>query len=277
MILKILHTNDLHSNFGNFSKIACKIKKLRDKNTLVLDAGDFSDFKRVELQGTNGMSAVELLETVEYDAIAVGNNETFKGVNILANMASNSKVPFLSCNLNKLDGSQIEGVKKSIIITKIGKRFLIFGASPDLRPLNKLNGIAIVEYRKAIRQELEKNRGKYDYCILLSHLGMALDNKIAEGFEEIDIIIGGHSHILMKEPTVVYGTLIHTCGAYGKYLGYLEIELKASSIRLIIGENIKTEKEDEFCTEVEEVRSRNKINAVERLSKPLYEIGETLL
>jgi len=63
MILKILHTNDVHSNFGNFSKIASKIKKLRDKNTLVLDAGDFAGFKSIELQGTDGLAAVELLET----------------------------------------------------------------------------------------------------------------------------------------------------------------------------------------------------------------------
>ncbi|MBC8061591.1 MAG: bifunctional metallophosphatase/5'-nucleotidase [Clostridiaceae bacterium] len=276
MIIKILHTNDLHSNFHNFFKIANKIKKLKDENTLVLDAGDFADFKSIELQGTDGLAAVELLESAEYDAITVGNNETFNGVDILENMASNSKIPFLSCNINKLDGSVIEGVKKSIIIAKANKRFLILGGSPDLDPFNELNGIKLVEYRKALREELECNKGSYDYCILLSHFGMTSDNIIAGEFQEINIIIGGHSHILMKEPTVIQNTLIHTSGCYGEYLGYLEIELEDSDVRLISGQNIKTEKKDENLFQLEEVLRRNKIKAVERLSKPLYKIKENL-
>jgi 5'-nucleotidase len=276
MKIKILHTNDLHSNFDKFSKIAGKIKKLRDDNTLVLDAGDFADFKSVELQGTDGLAAVELLETAGYDAITVGNNETFNGVDILENMATNSRIPFLSCNANKLDGSKIEGVKKSIIILKVNKRFLILGISPDIHPFNELNGIKLVEYRIALSDELEKNKGKYDYCILLSHFGMAFDEKIAEEFQEIDIIIGGHSHVLMKEPIKVKGTLIHTSGCYGEYLGYLEIDLESSGVKLIKGENIRTENEDEPLTEVLEVLRINKIKAVNILSKPLYKINENL-
>lgn len=276
MILKILHTNDIHSNFENLSKIANKIKILKDENTLVLDAGDFADFKSIELQGTEGLAAAELLEAAEYDAITVGNNETFNGVDILANMALNSKIPFLSCNISRLDGSKIKGVKESIIISRGGKRFLILGASPDLSPFNELNGIKLIEHRKALREELEKNKGKYDYCILLSHSGMTLDEKIAEEFKEIDVIIGGHSHILMNEPTVVKGTLIHTSGSYGEYLGYLEIEFKTSGVKLIKGENIKTERDDEVLSEITKVLKRNKTIAVERLSKPLYKIEENL-
>ncbi|NLZ82502.1 MAG: hypothetical protein GX915_02425 [Clostridiales bacterium] len=48
MRLTILHTNDIHSNFENFSKIVTKINELMDGNTLLLDAGDFADFKRIE-------------------------------------------------------------------------------------------------------------------------------------------------------------------------------------------------------------------------------------
>ncbi|MBU3188404.1 metallophosphoesterase [Clostridium bowmanii] len=97
MKLYILHTNDIHSNYESFSKIVSKIKELKDENTIILDAGDFADFKRLELQGTDGVAAIELLEYAGYDAIAVGNNETFNGYDTLVNMATKSKVPFLSC------------------------------------------------------------------------------------------------------------------------------------------------------------------------------------
>ena len=54
MELTILHTNDIHSNYENLSKIVSKIEELKDENTIILDGGDFADFKRMELQGTDG-------------------------------------------------------------------------------------------------------------------------------------------------------------------------------------------------------------------------------
>jgi 2',3'-cyclic-nucleotide 2'-phosphodiesterase (5'-nucleotidase family) len=76
MRLTILHTNDIHSNFENFSKIVSQINEWKDSNTLILDAGDFADFKRIELQGTDGLAAMELLASAGYDALTVGNNNT---------------------------------------------------------------------------------------------------------------------------------------------------------------------------------------------------------
>ncbi len=40
MILKILHTNDVHSNYENFAKIVTLIKEYKDEGTIILDAGD---------------------------------------------------------------------------------------------------------------------------------------------------------------------------------------------------------------------------------------------
>lgn len=54
MKLKILHTNDLHSRFEEFARIASAIEEHRDENTLILDAGDNADFSRLETEGTNG-------------------------------------------------------------------------------------------------------------------------------------------------------------------------------------------------------------------------------
>ncbi|WP_416144203.1 metallophosphoesterase [Planococcus koreensis] len=45
MKLKIIHTNDVHSNYDNFARAATLIKLLKDENTLVLDGGDFADFR----------------------------------------------------------------------------------------------------------------------------------------------------------------------------------------------------------------------------------------
>lgn len=119
MKLTIIHTNDVHSNFDNFVKAATLIKQLKNDHTLLLDGGDFADFKSIELQGTRGIAAVELLESVGYDALTIGNNEMFNGVQTLEYMAGSSSFPFISNNLLKKDRTPIHGVCSSTIISEL--------------------------------------------------------------------------------------------------------------------------------------------------------------
>ena len=274
MKLNILHTNDIHSNYENFSKIVSKIKELKDENTIILDAGDFADFKRLELQGTDGLAAVELLENAGYDAIAIGNNETFNGYDTLVNMATKSKVPFLSCNLVTLGNSEIRGVKKSIILHKDNLRILIIGTSPDLGPFNELMGFELKDHLEAIKKEIILNKDKYDLCIVLSHLGMDHDRKIAE-IEEVNIIIGGHFHILMDKPDIVSNAIIHTSGGFGENLGLLRIETTNTGVELLEGKNINID-QCFYDDRIIDILKANKEVAIVTLSKNLYNIDSDL-
>ncbi|GKU27519.1 bifunctional metallophosphatase/5'-nucleotidase [Clostridium folliculivorans] len=275
MRLNILHTNDIHSNFENFSKISTKIKELKDENTIVLDAGDFADFKRMELQGTNGLAALELLESAGYDAIAVGNNETFNGVETLINMASNSKIPFLSSNLFDLELNSIQGVRRSFILNKNGLRILLIGTSPDIGPFNELGGYKLKNHVEVIKEEIAINDGKYDLCVVLSHLGMKKDKEIAEKVDMVDVIIGGHFHILMERPEVVNGTIIFTSGCYGENLGVLKLEVNNTKVDMIEGRNINISDCKE-CDDIIKVLKINKEKAIDKLSEPLYELDRDL-
>jgi len=275
MKLNILHTNDIHSNFENFSKIVSKIKELKDEDTIILDAGDFADFKRMELQGTDGMAALELLEGAGYDAITIGNNETFNGIDTLKNMATNSKLPFLSSNVYGLGFKEIDGVKKSFILNRNGLRILIIGASPDLGVFNEIGGLAIKDYIEVIKEEIASNSGKYDLCIVLSHLGMDKDKNIAEQIDGIHVIIGGHFHILMEEPEIVNGKIIFTSGAYGENLGLLKLEVGEDKVQLVEGKNINIQ-HCEPCDDIMDILKENKEKAIDKLSKPIYELESDL-
>ena len=274
MKLNILHTNDIHSNYENFSKIVSKIKELEDENTIILDAGDFADFKRLELQGTDGLVAVELLEYAGYDAIAIGNNETFNGYDTLVNMVTKSKVPFLSCNLVTLKKTDVDGVKKSIILHKNNLRILVIGTSPFLGPFNELNGFKVEEFLEAIKEEIMLNKGKYDLCIVLSHSGIQCDRKMAE-IEEVNVIIGGHTHILMDKPEIVCNTIIHTSGCFGENLGLLRIEINHTKVELLEAKNIRTY-ECLFNGKIIDILKENKEKAIVTLSKNLYNIDVDL-
>ena len=274
MRFKILHTNDVHSRFENFAKITTKIKELKDGNTLILDAGDYHDFKDVMLQGTMGRAGGELLLEAGYEAIAIGNNEAFESLETLNAMINNNKVPFLSCNLVKLDGSKISGVKGSIIINKSGVRFLIIGTSPNYTTFLNLLGMNSIDYKEQIEKEMSDNKGKYDVCILLSHLGLIEDTDIANTMEGIDIIIDGHSHKLMEEPMLIKNTIIHMSGCYGENLGLLEFDYNGS-LSNINGININV-KDVEMDTNILSLIKKNRKIANDILGAPLYSINRDM-
>lgn len=274
MKFTILHTNDVHSRFENFARITTKIKKMRDENTLVLDAGDFHDFMDLMLQGTDGQAGAKLLKEAGYDALAIGNNEMFEGLDTMHSMTSSADLPFLSCNLVRKNGTDIEGVTKSVIIERSGVRFLVVGASPDFKMFLDLMDMGTLPYKEAIKNEIAANKGKYDVCILLSHLGLREDEELLDSLKGIDLVIDGHSHVLMDKPEVINGVTIHMSGCYGENLGRVTFEYDGK-VHDVTAENIKAD-DEEMDENILEIMGTNRKEAIERLGTPLYGIDRDL-
>ena len=275
MKLNVIHTNDIHSHFENFSRATSLIRDYSNEETLIIDGGDFADFRSIELQGTRGIAAVKMLESAGYEAITIGNNELFNGNNTLEHMAMNSSVPFISCNLRKATGEPFNGVKSSTIIHKNGLRILITGASPDLQEFNDLMGFQILDYKEAIRDEIKKHSDKYDVCIVLNHIGTEADIELAEAIDEIDVILSAHDHVLYEEAKVVNGTILNSAGMYGEHIGIVEMEYSHGSINLLASSAIPTGKASKDV-HIQELLDRSKEEAIANLSEPLYSIAETL-
>ena len=75
--------------------------------------------------------------------------------------------------------------------------------------------------------------------ICLSHLGYSYDSdkvsdlKLAASTKDIHLIIGGHTHTFLEEPTVVENasgdtTLVNQVGWAGVQLGRLDFEIEGS-------------------------------------------------
>ncbi|MET0785514.1 MAG: 5'-nucleotidase C-terminal domain-containing protein [Paenisporosarcina sp.] len=275
MRLRIIHTNDLHSHFDEFAKISTLIKQSTKEHTLILDGGDFADFRSIELQGTKGMAAIELLEEVGYDALTIGNNEMFNGIHTLEHMASSSSMPFISNNLVKQDLSYIRGVFPSVIIQKSNLRILITGSSPDMGVFNDGLGLHMHPYKTAIVNEIERNKGKYDLCILLNHVGTFVDDELAKEIPEIDVILSAHDHKLYKEAKIIEGTILNSAGNYGQHVGIVDIEVMDRQVTLLHSETIET-KGVEADERILDILKVNKGKAIEVLSQPLYTLSHPL-
>lgn len=66
--------------------------------------------------------------------------------------------------------------------------------------------------------------------ILLSHLGLSVDEQIATRYSEFDVIIGSHTHHLLEHGKRVKGSLLAAAGKYGQYIGKIDLELSKHNV-----------------------------------------------
>ena len=140
--LKILATTDIHTAFKDYNyytdkedtksglvRLASIIKEQRKqagkKNTLLFDNGDFiqgtplGDYlARVKgLKKGENYVGVEILNHLDYDAVALGNHEFNYGLEYLDNVMQAAQYPHLSANTYKY-GTNEHYVKPYVILDK---------------------------------------------------------------------------------------------------------------------------------------------------------------
>jgi 2',3'-cyclic-nucleotide 2'-phosphodiesterase (5'-nucleotidase family) len=120
---------------------------------------------------------------------------------------------------------------------KAGKeRILIVGLTTEATPIGthpaNVEGLSFLPADSVIAALIDSlGYGKRDFVIALTHRGWTADSVMAERVSEIDLIVGGHSHSILKQPKEVNDALIVQAGARTVYLGKLEAELKKGSLR----------------------------------------------
>ena len=238
--IRIIHTNDIHSSYDELIKMAYIIKSLKTNSSILLDAGDFNDFSSFVTFGTKGYAGLKILSNLGYDALSIGNNEGFQRKEIIEQMGSYNLVNILSCNLFSIDGSSIQNIKPFIIKEVDGVRFLIIGISPYYITYNhyyNCYGTNVKEPHQIIRNIIKENKGKYDFVLLLSHLGLKTDIMLTQSINNIDIIVAGHSHH-NTDVLKVNNVYMHQSGVRGSHVGYIDINIENNKIVNITGDNI---------------------------------------
>jgi 2',3'-cyclic-nucleotide 2'-phosphodiesterase (5'-nucleotidase family) len=226
--IPVLYTNDLHGELENFGKIVTLVrqKQKEGEKFLLLDAGDFASGTSVA-NTHKGKPMVELINLACYDAVALGEGELAFGTDGLKNILEGLKCPVLCANLH-LSGGLFPGVKTYIIKELENIKFAIIGLLSPSSTI-KLQTIPEIEVKDpdTVLEEtinMAKQDGAEKF-ILLSHLGIDKDSSLAEKFDNIDLIISGHSHSYLPQPVKVKNTLIVSTGSGGKYLGSITLNI----------------------------------------------------
>ena len=244
----ILHTNDVHGRIveekgviGD-AKLATVIEQERAKsnqNTLVVDAGDA--FQGLPISNsTKGEARAEILNQMQYDAMAVGNHEFDFGLDEVKKYKEILKFPLLSSN-TYINGARL--FEASTIVDKDktveGDEFVVIGVTtPETatktHPKN-IKGVTftdpISEVNKVIEEVQAKARAEgkdYKHYVVLAHLGVDTTTPVewrgstlAEALSKNPrlkgkrvTVIDGHSHTVAS---TTYGDNV-TYNQTGSYL-----------------------------------------------------------
>jgi len=249
--LTILHTNDMHSriepfpndggrnaNQGGMTKLASLIKKIRseEENILILDSGDF-------FQGTpyfnlyGGELELKLMSQMGYDASTLGNHEFDNGLEGIKNQLQHAKFSILSSNYDFQDTILKDTFKPYKIFKKEGVKVGVFALGIELKGLVGSKNFGNTKYldpvAKAEEMVQELKSKNCDLIVCLSHLGYSYrsekidDVKLASKVSGIDLILGGHTHSFLDEPTIIknpegHTTMVNQVGTAALRLGKID-------------------------------------------------------
>lgn len=255
--ITILHTNDVHSyidpfpanhpknpNKGGVARRAAVIKMIREENpnVLLVDAGDI-------FQGTpyfnyyGGELEFKLMNLMEYDVATIGNHDFDNGIEGLMTQLKKADFEMVSANYD-LKNTVLDGLVSPYTLKMIdGIKIGIFGLGIALQGLVDVRNSKETKYLDPVEiatdtARLLRQEKKCDLVICLSHLGFKYpddatkisDMLLAQKTENIDLIIGGHTHTFLDKPVVELNragkkVLINQVGCYGLNLGRIDFYL----------------------------------------------------
>lgn len=229
MRLTILHTNDIHGRQERIAQIATLVraeKEQADHPVLYLDAGDVEESTNPLSNVTKGAAMHRLLSLTTCDAATVGNACWLRyGPGVLEEHARFSSYPQLLANL-----APVVGPVPSVMLGEVGVfgltdpfRGMFSGTDWGFEPLDE------IEVAKSLSRELREEGATF--VILLSHLGLSTprarwdDRRIAvELQDDVDLIIGAHSHDLLPEGELIGRVLVVQAGSFGDHIGRVEVD-----------------------------------------------------
>ena len=228
--LHIFHTNDFHGKLTDDKAARLKSETRRlaaDEPYLLLDAGDAIAAGNLGFNPL-GEPVLSRMSALGYDAMTMGNRETHPSLAIVRTKLSKASFPVLCGNGYAKNPSGNVPFVSFVLLERGEKKIGIFGVTVPMATPKKMDAALWdnlfelpLETAKRLAAEL---RPRCDVLIALTHLWIAQDRKLAEAVPELDLLITGHSHIVLEQPKRVNGVPLVQAGSHARHFGHVIFE-----------------------------------------------------
>lgn len=270
--ITILYTNDIHDhllpfsypdppnqrlgyarmkaikNIGGVARIATLIDRIREEtegDVLVFDQGDLIEGTPLTVE-YHGEADFAALAAAGYDAMVPGNHDFQVSLEQFRKNVAIAGFPVVCANMLERSTGKLF-LPPYQILTVRDVKIAVIGVTPhtiaaSLRAVKE--GLEATDADAALRKYVPMLREQADLVVVLSHMGVGEDKRIARDVPGIDVILGGHSHSWQSEPLKVEnrdrspfrinGTISAYCYENGGELGRLDLRLRKNNGRFEI-------------------------------------------
>ncbi len=262
----LLFTNDVESAYdpipafwledqemiGGIAEMTTLINSIRDAqpNVFLFDSGDIFTGALAKL--TEGRLAFELMITMGYDAMAIGNHEFEYGHEIFAWQKNRAPFPVLGANFF-YRGTEHPYAQAHAVIERNGIRIGVIGimgqdAVSAIIP-SFIAPLDVTVPAHAVQRSVDELRDEVDVIVLLTHQGKTApmqtdaesdprlqrdidaDIKLAGAVTGVDVLFAGHADAGTPEPVIHpdTGTIIMQTYGQATHLGYLQLTLDSET------------------------------------------------
>ncbi len=241
----ILHSNDMHGDFlaevqdgsgeliGGLGLLSGYINKVRkeEENVLYVISGDMVQGSLIDSE-YKGISTMEVMNYLAPDVVSLGNHEFDYGLPHLLFLEKMANFPIVNANLY-IKKYHKRLMNPYLILNKSGFNIMFTGIITekvmDSLKQDKLVGsfISLEDASSEVGKITDAyKKDDIDLTILLTHIGFESDIELAKMMNPewgVDLIIGGHSHTVLKEPKKVNDILIAQAGVGTNQIGRFDL------------------------------------------------------
>lgn len=257
--LTFLHTSDIHARllpyrmqvtytdshlglkqenepFGGVARIAhiLQRERARANRAVYIDSGDVFQGAPI-FNAFMGEAEFRAMSFLNPDAFAIGNHEFDTGLQNLIDKAQQYiTFPFLAANYYFMPDNPLGEIAKPYTIVNAGGIKIALIGIGDFSSLSSITDIGnslkimALNNQQVIQDYVAALRPLVDMVVLVSHAGLSEDQELIRETEGVDLVFGGHLHIVLSPPKVVQNragedvVLVHS-GAFAKFVGRLDV------------------------------------------------------
>ena len=266
--LTLLQTSDIHSRilpyemdptysdrnmgldktlgpFGGAARIHAILEEQREAagRCLHIDSGDVFQGAPV-FNEFSGEAEMRVISWLGADAMVLGNHEFDLGaVNLSEQLTRWKTFPMIAANYVFPDPETAKHelrhqIEPYTIFNLQGLKIGVVGMGDvgsitSLQDRKNSTGMFALDTFQTVQTYVDLLRARVHVLIVASHLGLQDDLELIRHTRGVDLVLGGHLHIVLDPPMVLSNAdgedvvLMHS-GAFGKYVGRLDVVVRAS-------------------------------------------------
>ena len=267
----IISTNDIHATIDAVPHLATLVSEYKERGEVILvDSGDrVSGNAYIDDATEPGIPLIELMNDIGYDVATLGNHEFDKGSEVLSAMIDAADFDIVCANVVAKNGAtqplpyttiEVEGIE----ISFVG----VVDTDNNGYPLGGKSAYTDYEFSTDIDTAYDTCNAtaeECDFVVLLSHMGLTNDTRLAERGVKCQWIAGGHSHDLVGED--ILNTHISQNNKNLRYVTVADLEIENGTILSVVYTQINTKDitpDSTFVERVETLKASDpKLNTVE--------------